>query len=1096
MITIDALNEIFGFEFSDEQLESITADLDRPLQVVAGAGSGKTTVMVARIVWAVGSGALRPDQVLGLTFTNKAAGELGREVVAKLQALDDKGLLPHVPDELGRGDDGAHEAASAEVDEPSVGTYHKFANQLVSDFGLRVGIEPGSRLLVEGEPEHLAYRLVNESNRPLQVFESSAHTIAGYVLTLDQELSEQVVSTDQLRTHSVDLINQINLLSKTVKGDLAIAEVAEQRMLLADLVDDFREYKRELGVVDFSDLMRAAERLSHVDVVVDELRERYKLVLLDEYQDTSIVQARFLHNFFGAGHPVTAVGDPFQAIYGWRGASEMAMSEFPGLFTQADGSRAKQTHLTASRRCAPKILSTANRVAEPLRDSFPDVRELRSVGSEHQVNTVETAMLFTLPEEHEWIGQAIESLVQSGVAPSEIAVLCRENKTMKPVIEELGRRGVKSQITDIGGLLSQPEVLDLVSWLAVLNDPGANPALLRILQGPRWRIGPRDLALLGRRAKDLARQSQMQGEGPTAESVDEHLANNPANVGSLNTELERATQGVDVVDVPCLLDAVESPYDRDGDPRYPYSEECLARLEELRGLLTEFRGLNLLSLPELARYVSRATGLESEVNLAALSKSADSHGGIALDRGLNALSVFYELLGNFGVDAGDKSLSAFINWLDVSRIFENEVKLDLPITSDAVQFLTVHGAKGLEWKYVFVPRMVDKIFPSANPRPRWTSRPERVPHALRGDRDAIPDQDGFGTKAAEAFRDQMKEHAEREERRLAYVAFTRAKEGLFVSGSWWDANRATPLEFSDYLAKVGESVLETGGVLDQWVLEPGDEHPLTKGQELVAWPRPLNSEAFGRRIAAHQAIEVARSKLSLDPLPSTSVQEQTIIDQWDTDLRLLLAERRSRAERAEPELPKVLSASQLMAVEKDRSAFLERLVRPMPWPPSAAADRGTRFHSWVEQHYGISGLFDEIPGEQINDQLSEEELANFKDYFLSTGYANRDPFAVELSFDYLLGGTVVNGRIDAVFKTEVGGRTQWEVVDWKTNREPNADPLQLAVYAVAIQRMFGADPADVTGSFVYVQAQEIVTYQAVELADESEIAAIFSENEG
>ena len=237
---------------------------------------------------------------------------------------------------------------------------------------------------------------------------------------------------------------------------------------------------------------------------------------------------------------------------------------------------------------------------------------------------------------------------------------------------------------------------------------------------------------------------------------------------------------------------------------------------------------------------------------------------------------------------------------------------------------------------------------------------------------------------------------------------------------------------------------------------------------------------------------MACKNLTLDPLPSTPMHEQVQMDQWDTDLRLLLAERRSRKVQATPQLPSVLSATAIGNIDDDRTAFLQRLQRPMPWPPSAAAERGTRFHAWVEQHYGKSVLFEEVPGEVINDSLTERELGSFKEYFLSTDYAGREPYAVELPFDYLVAGTVVNGRIDAVFKTEVEGRTAWEVVDWKTNSAADADPLQLGVYALAIQRLFGADPVDVTGTFVYVNAEVVVSYVADELPGESEISKIIN----
>lgn len=1068
MITIAAINKVFGFEFSAEQVQSITAPLAEPLQVIAGAGSGKTTVMVARIVWAVAQGFVRPDQVLGLTFTNKAAGELGRSVAEKLERLDDLGLLPVDPEQ---------------VDAPTVSTYHAFAHRLVADFGLRVGVEPGARLLADGESAHLAYQLVVDSELPLQDLGKGPKGIAEYVINLDGELSEQVVTTDQVRKHSRELVLEIDRLEKTVTKDLTIAKTAKNRILYADLVDEFRELKRDLGVVDFSDLMRHVEQLSHDPLVVAEVRDKYQMVLLDEYQDTSVVQARFLHQFFGAGHPVTAVGDPFQAIYGWRGASEMAMSEFPSLFTKSDGIRSRQTRLVASRRCAPTILTAANEVAEQLRSDFPEVHKLVSVDSTNNLGSVRASMWLTSEEEFAWIADTIAKLIEADVEPADIAILCRENKTMRPIVEQLSIRGIKSQISDIGGLLAQPEIVDLVSWLRILDDPGANPALLRILQGPRWRIGHRDLAKLGRRAKDLLRNSHL-APASTLEAADD-----------LQQVLQQAVQGTDVVDIACLLDAVESPVDSENPARYGYSDGCLERLGEIKSILDELRGLKLLSLPELARYVARITGLEAEVTLAALAVEPDAESGsvkpdIALDRGLTAMNEFYDLLNRFGASTGDQSLSAFIHWLDLSAMFDNDVDLAIPRTGSAVQFLTVHGAKGLEWKHVFVPRMVESVFPSNTSRPRWTERPDQVPHPLRGDRLAIPDQKGFGTNAFKDFMDSMKLHAEREERRLAYVALTRAEDALYASGSYWTPGRVSAQQPSRYLLSVKESMAQTAVELDHWEDAPGDENPLIQDDQLLPWPKELNKPSLKLRQLAQAEVAAANESPSLEPHSEASESERNQLARWDEDLELLLAERRSYEQPVVPKLPRALSASKLMKLESDRAEFLAQLARPMPVAPSYAADRGTQFHNWVEQYFGMATLFDDYAGESVVDELTEQELKKYQDYFLTTDYSKREPYAIELPFDFLLAGTVLRGRIDAVYRSVVAGQEYWEVVDWKTNKQPTADPIQLGIYALAIQRIFGVDPRQITASFVYVNAQQIVTYKASELSAEADISRI------
>lgn len=1063
------LEEVFGFAFSDEQLESITAPFDAPLQVIAGAGSGKTTVMAARIVWAVGEGIVEPGNVLGLTFTNMAASDFRRSVTRKLETLRGLGYGPLSLDEAG---------------EPAILTYHGFANRLVSDYGLQVGVEPGARLLADGEPAHLAYRLANESSLPLFELESSVKSIAQRVVKLDQELTEAIATTGEIRKHCVEFSATIEALEKISAADRDARIVAKKRSVLCDLVDEFRQFKRDMGVVDFGDLMRFAQVLSTRDNVVTDMREQWKLVLLDEYQDTSFVQTDFLSRLFGDGHSVTAVGDPFQAIYGWRGASELAMSDFRATFHNSDGSNASQTHLTVSRRSGPAILDAANTVAGPLRDHFPEVKQLRPVEGSTG-DTVAAAMLLTVDDEHSWLAKSVASLVKSGVRAQDIAILCRERSIMNPMSEKLAERGIPVQIGDVGGLLSQPEVLDVLSWLRVLADPGANPSMLRILHGPRWRIGPRDLALLGRRARRLADAAAP----PRAESAAQGEAQHKSSHSHLDLELDKSVSGVDDVDLPCLLDAIESPFDGSNSENSSYSPEAIERFTKFRELFVELRSMNGLPISELARQVARLTGLESEVMLNSL-KRQDEDGNVAYDRGLGALSSFYDLLHSFG-DGEGQSLNQFVEWVDLSEKLETPIDLDLPLHGDAVSLLTVHSAKGLEWDYVFVPSLVYPKFPTNRTRSLWTRNPESLPHKFRGDRAGLPELKDFGPSGHKNFRTDMSVHNEREERRLAYVALTRAKVGVFASGSWWSPSTLKAREVSDYLRLVTESVEAGHGIVADWVSEPGDNHPVPASQEVVPWPRALTKGELANRDLASLLVSKAQKAINLDIPDGLSDGEVDEVQQWDRDLKLLLAERRSRTQQVTATLPETLSASQIIDYKKDPEQFLSRLSRPMPRAPAPAAKRGTRFHSWVEDYFDGAALFDAMPDDFDVEEIADEAIESFKSFFLKSPYAQLKPFAIEQEFTIAVGGKVIKGFIDAIYVHEQPDGTQtWEVVDWKTNQTLSADSTQLSVYGLAVERLFGVDSGKVSGTFVYVNAKEIVTFN--ELLSEDELVALWS----
>jgi DNA helicase-2/ATP-dependent DNA helicase PcrA len=356
---IDAL----GIPFSDQQLEAITAPLE-PGVIIAGAGSGKTTVMAARVVWLVGTGAVRPEEVLGLTFTRKAAAELSQRVrnaLLRAGVIADRGV-----DESG---------------EQLIMTYDAFAGRLVAEHGLRLGYEADPTLISGATRYRLASRVVRAAAGPFEfISRLRPVTVTDRVLRLDADLQQHLVDVSDLDGHARGLLLGLASAPRNNRGntyaDIKKAIIAAQeRLELASLVRLYQDLKRRLGVVEFADQMAIAARLAtEVPQVSSAMRDAFRVVLLDEYQDTSAAQAIMLRGLFsghvasdGRGHPVTAVGDPFQAIYGWRGAAASNIMTFAADFPRLDGGPARRYALTINRRSGRTILDVAHELRRPLR---------------------------------------------------------------------------------------------------------------------------------------------------------------------------------------------------------------------------------------------------------------------------------------------------------------------------------------------------------------------------------------------------------------------------------------------------------------------------------------------------------------------------------------------------------------------------------------------------------------------------------------------------------------------------------------------------------------------------------------------------------
>ncbi len=818
----EQLKELLGIPFTPEQTACIVAP-PAPQVIVAGAGSGKTTVMAARVVWLVGTGQVAPEQVLGLTFTNKAAGELAervRKALIRAGVTDPDVIDPDNP-----------------PGEPVISTYHAFAGRLLTDHGLRLGLEPTSRLLADATRYQLAARVLREAPGPYPALTRSFADLVSDLLALDAELSEHLVRPEELRTWDAGLLDALESVRLSNADLRKVPEAAATRRELADLVIRYRAAKRERDLLDFGDQIALSAQLAGLPEVGRVLRDEFRVVLLDEYQDTSVAQRILLAGLFGGGtgHPVTAVGDPCQAIYGWRGASVANLDDFPEHFAHADGRRATRQALSENRRSGGRLLDLANGLAEPLRAMHAGVEALRPAPGAERDGMVRCALLRTHAEEIDWIADSVAHLVRTGGAPGEIAVLCRTATDFADIQGALVARDVPVEVVGLSGLLHLPEVADLVAVCEVLQDPGANASLVRLLTGPRWRIGPRDLALLGRRARLLVSHERVEGD----DDPDQRLA--------------EAVEGVDPSEVISLADALdtflETPLDGSGDDDgLPFSPDARVRFARLATELRDLRRALSDPLMDVLHRVLAVTGLEVEL-------SASPHALAARRR--ETLSNFLDVAASFAASDGEATLLAFLGFLRTAAQYEKGLDNALPGGENTVKVLTAHKSKGLEWDVVAVPGLVTGTFPSGQGREKWTAQGKVLPHDLRGDADTLPEVGSWDSRGLKTFHESMKEHQYTEELRLGYVTFTRPRSLLLGSGHWWGPSQKKPRGPSDFLTALYEHCAAGYGEIEVWADEPAEdeENPaLHRANAEQAWPLPLDDAALARRRAAAETV--------------------------------------------------------------------------------------------------------------------------------------------------------------------------------------------------------------------------------------------------
>ncbi len=1113
-----------------EQAAVIGAPL-APMAVIAGAGSGKSETMAARLVWLVANQFVRPERVLGLTFTRKAAAELAERVRARLTGLRRAGLV--LSDARALAAAGALQPDDEDplAGDPVISTYHAYAGRLVADHALREGLEPTLRLITPAVSWQLAARVVAAYDGPTDALEWTPATVTAAVISLAGEMAEHLQGRQDVLTVGRWLAASVGSLTGRVpKAVTDVLKHQRTREQLLPLVAGYAAAKAAMEVIDFGDQMALAARIAsrHPLVGLGE-RARYQVVLLDEYQDTSHAQLVLLRSLFGGGHPVTAVGDPCQSIYGWRGASAGNLRRFTRDFPGGDGEPAPVRVLSTSFRNTGNVLIAAGAIQAELRAAAPDVPLLVAPPGRADRGVVRCGLLESMHDEADWIAAEVAELLElppglapdaepwpdgssAQVRPSDIAVLCRKRSQFAALRAALEARGIPVEVVGLGGLLTVPEVADIVATLQVMHDPAASGALARLLTSPRWRIGPADLVALGRRGRSLARAASHAGGTEAAAPADVAEAGPRDLISGAISDLTK--------DPGSLVEALDDL----GTPA-AYSFAGYARMTALAAELRVLRGHVARPLAELVMEVERTLGLDIEV---AARPGADPAAARA------DLDAFADAAAAFAGDAREPTLGAFLAYLEAAESEEFGLEAGQVGETDSVKLATVHAAKGLQWAAVFVPGLAGgaqrHLFP-AKPRvtTRWTENARLLPFSLRGDAADLPKLAGLTPAELTAFGAACTERDLAEERRLGYVAATRAVFLLGCSGYWW-SDGVSRLGPSQFLTEVRAACEAGAGQVAHWHPEPDADavNPALADPPSALWPAAAAASARHTAIreagtlveAAARQLRAAGHSAAAPPSaagvpagsgapdaglgvadPGSADPHDELIAAWTRDADLLLAERARR--QAGPEvlvtLPRHLPVSSLVTIARDPAELAQQVRRPMPRRPVPQAARGTTFHQWLEQRFGQAQLIDadDLPGaaDELAAQPGDPDLAELKAQFETGEWASRWPAEVEVPFETLIGDRLVRGRIDAVFADAADGG--FDIVDWKTGRQPGsaaekrAVAVQLAAYRLAWAALAGVPVADVRAAFYYVR--DDVTVRPADLLDKEGLAALIED---
>lgn len=666
-----------------------------PLLIIAGAGTGKTRVITERIGYLIDTGRAKPSEILALTFTEKASREMSDRVDAGLPI--------------------GHE-------EIWISTFHSFCERLLRQDGLEIGLDTGYLILTEPEAwlfiRQNLFRFNLRHYRPLANPSQFIHALLRVISRAkDEDISPQ-------RYLEWCKKNQEKLEGEK-SSDRAILEEAVKHLEVAAAYGTYQQLMLESGCLDFADLQTyCLKALRERPALAGKYQNRFKYILVDEYQDTNYSQNKMLKMLTGRRRNITVCGDDDQSIYKFRGASISNILQFRNDYPEAE-----TVVLTENYRSGQKILDASYRLIQynnpdRLEATEKADKKLRSIGKAGN-NDIRYISFKTAEDEASWVSEEIWRCLQdSKQKPSDFAILARNNDHLLPFVTALKQRGIPYQLVGNRGLYDLAEVKNLVAYLRVLYNFYDNAALFRLLNLECFEIPIEDITRLLARSRAINR--------PLYEIMAEAsvFPGNPAETG-------------------------EDPDKSGGDDRKfsaldaigPESRERIAKVKTLIETHLELSRKQPVSLVLL--------DFIRQTNYARIGGFPETP---EEELRVKNIGLFLSKVNQFESASGERTVKAFAEWLELMEEAGDDPAQAVIEDVDVVTLSTVHSAKGLEYPSVFLVQLAHLRFPGRN----------------LSDQIELPDELIPETKPSGDFHLQ-------EERRLFYVGMTRAREQLYLT---------------------------------------------------------------------------------------------------------------------------------------------------------------------------------------------------------------------------------------------------------------------------------------------------------------------------
>lgn len=651
---------------NDEQTKAVNHG-DGPLLIIAGAGTGKTTVVTERIKHLILDNGVKPSEVLALTFTEKAAREMEERVDV---------ALPYGFTQMW------------------IATFHAFCDRILRDEAAHIGLDPAYKLMTEAQTilflrKHLADLKLNHF-RPL----GNPYKFLQGMLVHFSRLKDDDITPQDYQKYADELRSR----SEVEKDDIF------QTDELARAYKIYEELKAKESVMDYADLIANVLKLFRTRKnILSFYQKKFKYVLVDEFQDTNFAQNELAILLSGDKKNINVVGDDDQAIYRWRGAAIANIIQFRKHFPDTT-----IITLTKNYRSTEGILDKAYTL---IQNNNPDRLEVqehlnKKLVSMRQVKGTPVEFLFgkRAEDEADTVAEKIKDLVtKKKLKYKDIAILVRANDHSQPFTRALERAQVPYQFLGPGHLFHQEEIKDLIAYLKVLYNFEDNASVYRVLSLPIYKISARDIAVIlnAARRKNLTLFEVLEqiDEVKVSDAVREKVKKIVTMVRRHMARISRDTAG-----------------------------QILYYFVENSGMLE--------------KYLEAKTGTDERI--------------------MQNIAKFFEKLKTYEAEQEDASVFAVVDWIDLSmQLGESPLAADIDWSErNAVNILTIHSSKGLEFPAVFLVNLVSQRFPTRN-------RKDQIPVPDDLIREGLPEGD----------------YNLQEERRLFYVGITRARDYLGISAA-------------------------------------------------------------------------------------------------------------------------------------------------------------------------------------------------------------------------------------------------------------------------------------------------------------------------